>query len=791
MINTPFLDQTFARQQLLKYIADSLNTGYQVAVFAMYKDGSVRLIHDIANDPALLANALKGVAGTLSNSAANTKSVPPNSRRSTEDAVLSGNSPHKPTNASDPAVQQAVDEAESLAAFQDQTSGAGAFDLRRNMEATLACMRQIAQAYSGVPGRKPFVWITGSFPFDITGTGELISPQAYFVGYSQDPGRYSSTHSGALPPLPETAAVVSTSELNPLRQKFRVLLQQLAAYNIVVYPVDARGVMALDVDASDSYTNKLLTAMDQARSQTSRSTMATIARMTGGKSCYDRNDIANCVKEAGDDSEQYYLLSYYRDKKNNKPGWRTLTVKLDVPDAEVRARAGYFYGSDVSGKDAPLEELSAAARSTVPFTAIQFSARFTGASADGDKKQVKYEIYLPPESIRVVNDADGKFNLELVVVASTGEGSKNYSVGATLGKNLPAESYRNIQSQGLAYSNALSLFPGDYTVHFIVRDVTRNVVGSLIAPLRTDDPALNVQTSRKNIGTPVPARRRATAPELGANSLASTAWMPPDVDALKPSVAAGVECPADILEATVNSSKDLVDTIARFSAVEHVVHVDLSPEGTPKTHETREFDYVADITQNAQSLKIEEYREPIALDNLGGIKTKGLAALAIAFHPFFHDDFEMHCEGLGNWNGQAAWLVYFRQLENKPGRLRSYVVRGHYYPVLLKGRAWIGADNLQIVHLQTDLLHPIPEIQLMGEHTEVSYGPVEFKTRGADLWLPKSAELYVSFCKHNFHRSESFDNFKLFATNSAYDVKLPKSSPPESPTSDQGLAPPR
>ena len=148
--------------------------------------------------------------------------------------------------------------------------------------------------------------------------------------------------------------------------------------------------------------------------------------------------------------------------------------------------------------------------------------------------------------------------------------------------------------------------------------------------------------------------------------------------------------------------------------------------------------------------------------------------LAVAFHPAFRDDFEMQCEGLGDWNGQAAWLVHFRQKDNKPSRLRTYVVNKNNYPVSLKGRAWIGADNLQILHLETDLVKPVPEIHLMTEHTSVSYGPVQFKNGGGtDLWLPKSAELYVHFGKRRFYRSANFDHFMLFATGAAEKVKLP------------------
>ena len=276
-------------------------------------------------------------------------------------------------------------------------------------------------------------------------------------------------------------------------------------------------------------------------------------------------------------------------------------------------------------------------------------------------------------------------------------------------------------------------------------------------------------------------------PELIAAS--GNAGMPFDVDEQKPSIAAGIPCPANILEASANPSRELVDSVAQFSAIEHMVHENLSPQGTPKNRETRQFNYVASISEPMQgTLIIQEYRDAGELDMPDQINSTGLAVLAIAFHPLFHNDFEMHCEGLGDWNGQAAWLVHFRQFDDKPPRLRTYVVNRNNYPVRLKGRAWIRADNLQIVHLETDLVRPVPEINLFTEHTSVSYGPVQFKKSGTDLWLPQNAEVYVHLAKRRFHRSESFDHFMLFATDAVDTAKLPKSDPSHGPSAGQGSA---
>jgi hypothetical protein len=268
------------------------------------------------------------------------------------------------------------------------------------------------------------------------------------------------------------------------------------------------------------------------------------------------------------------------------------------------------------------------------------------------------------------------------------------------------------------------------------------------------------------------------------------AGMPLDVDNQKPTVAAGVHCPANILQLTANPSKLLVESVSQFSANEHMVHENISGQGTPRNRETRDYNYVVSISEPPQgTLSIQEYRDAGNLDMPDKITTTGLPVLAVAFHPLFRDDFEMNCEGLGDWQGQAAWLVYFKQLDSKPSRLRSYVVNKNYYPVSLKGRAWISADNFQIIHLETDLVRAIPDIRLNTEHTSITYGPVQFRRHGTDLWLPISADMYVSLGKHRFHRSESFDHFMLFSTDTIEAVKPPKTESSIPPIPNSGPQP--
>jgi len=159
----------------------------------------------------------------------------------------------------------------------------------------------------------------------------------------------------------------------------------------------------------------------------------------------------------------------------------------------------------------------------------------------------------------------------------------------------------------------------------------------------------------------------------------------------------------------------------------------------------------------------------------GGIVTNGLPALVLLFHPYYAPNYEMTCEGLARSNGRLAWQVHFRQRPDKPNELKTYQfgINGASYSVGLKGRAWISADSYQIVRMETDLVAPMPQIQLLAEHTAIEYGPVKFREGDVNLWLPQSAEVYFAWRGRQVHRRHTFDNYMLFTV----DDKQPRVEP--------------
>jgi tetratricopeptide (TPR) repeat protein len=268
-------------------------------------------------------------------------------------------------------------------------------------------------------------------------------------------------------------------------------------------------------------------------------------------------------------------------------------------------------------------------------------------------------------------------------------------------------------------------------------------------------------------------------------------WQPPGIDDLKPPVVPNISCPQQqVIELAGAHVREFVNDISQFAAVEEILHEQLDAGGRPITKLRRNFNYVASISQTRPGeIMVDEDR--IGRTDLGDfpdqIATRGLPTLALIFHPDLRDDYEMTCEGLGDWKGQATWLVHFRQRDDRPKRVKGYKLGEEVHPVGLKGRAWISADTYQIVRIESELVNPIPEIRLLSDHQIVEYGAVTFAKKNTTLWLPKSAELYFELRKRRYYRRHSFSDFLLFAVDSNDKALNPPVSKDQAETHENNL----
>lgn len=256
-------------------------------------------------------------------------------------------------------------------------------------------------------------------------------------------------------------------------------------------------------------------------------------------------------------------------------------------------------------------------------------------------------------------------------------------------------------------------------------------------------------------------------------------WAPPDVDAERVDLDPDAGCQLNqVIHSAGNRILELVQNVERYTATEQIEHSTLSPMGLETSRETRKYEYLVEIHQVAKSdLSVQEYRNGSVStqDFPGHIATVGLPTLALIFHPFLQPRYEFQCEGRGSWHGRAAWVVHFHQRSDHPSDMLTYHVGTRFIAVGLKGRAWIDAGSSQVLAMESDLMRPAPEIRLLRDHQLIEYGPVSFRNKSLQLWLPRSADWYCNLSGQRLHRRHTFSQFLLFSV----DDKQKISAPPE------------
>jgi VWFA-related protein len=368
-INTPFVDQAYGRKQLVKYLAENLDPGQAISLVAITGHG-LKVLHSLTSDPAA-SDSLAPVAD-FNSGASDPQGALANAESSLQDFIVHGDA--------------------AIARMQQD----------RAIEITMRAFLNIAASLSGISGRKSLIWATGGFPFYID------SPAAV-------PGGYLSV-------LYERA------------------MQNLNDAEIAVYPVDVRGLMNYSPTADVTYSPRNVSGPAFARSLAARSwlqnskidTLRDFAEMTGGRAFYNSNDLVGSFKRATDDSSSYYLLGYYLDTKNDKPGWRQLKVKVHTSHTEVRSPNGFFVTNATANPETSKKiEIENALASPFDSTGMGLTIRWRGTSPDGDKKKIAFGVSLPPDNMTIEQGEKTHFSVEFVALAL-----KNGVTADTVSQNI-------------------------------------------------------------------------------------------------------------------------------------------------------------------------------------------------------------------------------------------------------------------------------------------------------------------------------------------------------------------
>jgi hypothetical protein len=325
------------------------------------------------------------------------------------------------------------------------------FNQANAASSTLTAMQQIAQRSSGIPGRKSLIWITGSFPFSI------------------DPG---------------SASVSEGTAFAIYQHTMQLLENQL----ISVYPVDARGLVTAQMDATTSNSARQLQSNPGLYRDMSNqlldtlNTMRAFADMTGGHAYVNNNDTAGAIRDAAQDGSDYYMLSYAVDKSDRRQGWRKITVK--VGDCHVRARHGYFLTeTTLDPATSAAYDMDNALKSPFAYTGLPLRVVLKPPVSQGDKRKVTFAMTMPPKTASVDDSDSNHLHVEIAYAVWNATGQDAAHKGTSYNLKLNPAQLEALNTQGLGYGDTFELPPGAYRLCVVVRDNLTGQMGSVQAPL--------------------------------------------------------------------------------------------------------------------------------------------------------------------------------------------------------------------------------------------------------------------------------------------------------------------
>jgi hypothetical protein len=326
-------------------------------------------------------------------------------------------------------------------------------------------IQQLAQALKGIPGRKSLLLVGSGFKF--------IDTKIVLTVIGNGRGGISIDR--------------TVENANQTLDQAAYTWKLLNDANVAVYPIDTRRTVNTAFQSMDPSNGNSPSrfAYEQTRQADLDvlDSFRTLADASGGKPCFYRTDLDNCVREAVDDDHDYYLLGFYPDNNNRKPGWHKIEVKLKDQKASVRHRQGFMV-ANFNPEEQRRTDIALALRSPFAYTDLKIGAKFDepGAVKEG-KKTVPFHIMIPPGDI-ISEDEAGRVNFDIVVIARTEGGKAAGDFSQHVDRKFPEAAIQEIKTTGIDYKNTFDLAPGDYGVWFVVRDNISGRTGSSVVRLK-------------------------------------------------------------------------------------------------------------------------------------------------------------------------------------------------------------------------------------------------------------------------------------------------------------------
>jgi len=262
--------------------------------------------------------------------------------------------------------------------------------------------------------------------------------------------------------------------------------------NVVFYPLDARGLVALppggDASTAAPRGAGVFSGQTQGKQRQNfngqQETLTTLAHDTGGKALIDDNELSLGITQAQEDMRSYYILGYYSSNGSLDGKYRKVSLSLTgTAHASLKLdyRQGYYSSKEfkkftATDKERQLEE---ALLLGDPLTELPLALEVDYFRLTPDRYFVPVSVKIPGSEIPVAKKgSNGITALDFIGQIRDAKGAMAGSVRDGIEVKLTEGDATQLAKRNMQYDTGFTLPPGKYKLKFLARENQTGKMGT-------------------------------------------------------------------------------------------------------------------------------------------------------------------------------------------------------------------------------------------------------------------------------------------------------------------------
>lgn len=179
------------------------------------------------------------------------------------------------------------------------------------------------------------------------------------------------------------------------------------------------------------------------------------------------------------------------------------------------------------------------------------------------------------------------------------------------------------------------------------------------------------------------------------------------------------------------------------------------------------FDHHPDGATAIQELRTD-FKDRQISSPVNGVAPRGFgfAYQWLLLSPANQSELRFRYLGQQSVEDRKTFVLGFAQIPNQVRLPAKFKSAGKEEPFFFQGIAWIDQSTFNVVRLQTDLLSPVPSVNLVQMTTDLRFRSVRIKGYDADFWLPSQVLIRTEQGENVLNELHQYSKYKFFHAES-------------------------